>query len=704
VGISRKNLAVDVAVTLAALHQKGTEAKRENRGTVLRFLCCLLFSLSLIASGCQKQCFLSESDFQHALAMGIPANLESDPGLAIVPPAGSVPAPTTVDDTKRPARYLSLREAIAIALENGNVGVQNPATPGLATDAIAGFQGTAVSATDAIRVLALDPAIVATNIEISLSKFDTLWNTSLVWNRTETPLGISPTTFTQTASPLRNVAADNLSFNSTLEKPLPTGGVAGITFGLSSQWNAPASPINPAVQPSVQFIFEQPLLQGFGVEINQLLPAHPGSRLMPFATGNTGEGILITRLRLDQQRAEFERNVNFLLLNVEGAYWNLYGAYYQLWSREEAMRYAYETWRLTKLGLENGRAAEQNLEQTRVQYEQFRSQRLTALGQVLDSERQLRGLLGMKIEDGYRLVPTDAPMLTPYRPDWKTSLDEALAQRPELILARDDLKFRQLDLIRQRNSLLPDLRFVASDTVHSVGSQLDEGRTPANAFHQLFSDPFNNYSLGFLLNVPLGHRAAYAGVRAAQLSLERSYLSLRSEEDRVERLLGFAYRQIFEMEHQIQVSQAAFRAAQIQLDSYYKLFAGGRPTQPFGADLILALQNWNNTASSLYSFIVQYNNALATLDFARGAILQRDSVFISDGPLPACAKVRAVEHERERTAALLLCERAPGTYERAWPEGVNCDPSIGSQPTTNPVMPLPRLLEGRTPIPELPDK
>jgi len=425
---------------------------------------------------------------------------------------------------------------------------------------------------------------------------------------------------------------------------------------------------------------------------------------MPFATGNTGEGILITRIRLDQQRAEFERNLNFLLLNVEGAYWNLYGAYYQLWTREEAMRYAYEAWRLTKVGFEARETAEQTMEQTRVQYEQFRSQRLAALGQVLDAERQLRGLLGMKIEDGYRLVPADTPTLTPYQPDWKASLDQALAQRPELVLARDDLKFRQLDLIRQRNSLLPDLRFVASDTVHSVGSQLDEGRNPNNAFHQLFSDPFNNYSLGFLLNVPIGHRAAYAGVRAAQLSLERSYLSLRTEEDKVERLLGFAYRQVFELEHQIEVSQAAFRAAQNQLDKYYILFEAGRAKNPFGADLILALQNWNSTASSLYSFIVQYNNALATLDFARGAILERDSVFINDGPLPACAQVRAVEHERERTAALVLHERSPQISALPYPKGLNGEVSVSPPPSSNPALPLPALLERRPSLPELPAK
>jgi outer membrane protein TolC len=666
-----------------------------------RFYTALAVSAALALTavlGCQKQCFLSESDFQNAFPGHIPLDLESNPGYSILPPAGNIPAPTTVDDTKREPRYLSLREAIAIALENGTVGVQSPATPGLATDTLGGFQGTAVVSSDAIRVLALDPAIVATNIETSLSKFDTLWNTSLTWNRTETPLGISPTTFTQTTGFLRNVAADNLTFGTSLEKPLPTGGTAGITFNLASQWNTPQSPINPAVQPSIQFIFEQPLLQGFGDEINQLLPAHPGSRLMPFATGNTGEGILITRLRLDQQQVEFERNVNYLLLNVEAAYWNLFGAYYQLYSREEAMRYAYEVWRLTKDGFDQRRLAIQNLEQDRLLYEQLRSQRMTALGQVLETERQLRNLLGLKIEDGYRLVPTDTPALTPYAPEWKSALDDALSRRPELLLARQDLKFRQLDLIRQRNSLLPDLRFVASDTLHSVGSQLDEGSVPANAFHELFSDPFNNYSLGFLLNVPLGYRAANAGVRNAQLSLQRSYLSLRSEENKAELFLGQAYRQVFEFERQIQINQAALRAATAQLKAYKDLFQGGRGTS-YGADLVLAIQNWSTSAANLYTSIVQYNNALATLDFARGSIRERDNVLIGDGPLPLCAQVRAVEHERQRTAALVLRERSPASYDAACGDGIEI---LATPPLdADSAKPLPRFLDNRLPVPEM---
>jgi outer membrane protein TolC len=670
-----------------------------------------IFLAGFTVLGCRQPCFLSETDYLDAHGRVIPANLECDPQVSTVPSRGSVAAPTTVDETDRQIRYLSLREAIATALENGTVGVQNAATPGTGVDNLGAFAGTTVQSADAIRVLAIDPAVVANNIELSLAKFDVQWNTSLTWNWTEIPLGTSPTTFlngtaggggatggsTGTGTrTLENTAASTLLFSTGLVKPLPTGGVAGITFNLNSAWNTPPSIFNPAVQPSVQFVFEQPLLQGFGIEINQLRDTHPGGTILPFGVGGFGEGVLITRIRRDEQRAEFERNLNFMLLNVEAAYWNLYGAYYQLYAREEAMRYAFESWRTTDILFRGGKAAEQDVAQTRVQYEQFRSQRMTALGQVLENERQLRGLMGLKLEDGQRLVPTDTPTLTAYQPDWHASLDQALAQRPELVLARNDLKFRQLDLIRQRNNLLPDLRFVATDTLHSVGSQIDEGPVPANALHELVSDPFNNFTLGLQLSVPLGYRAANVAVRNAQLNLKRSYISLKNEEDKAERFLGLAYRQVIEFEHQIQINQAALRAATIQLERRFDLIRQGRAAA-FGAELILAEQNWSTSAFALYQSIAQYNNALATLDFARGAIMERDSIYISDGPLPRCAQMRAVEHERERTAALVLRERKQCV-----------DPAEPAK--TGPVVPrialdasisLPALLEGRNPVPDV---
>src|SRR5207237_7226717 len=62
----------------------------------------------------------------------------------------------------------------------------------------------------------------------------------------------------------------------------------------------------------------------------------------------TQEGILVSRIRYDQSRAQFEASVNQMVLNVEQAYWNLYGAYWNLYSRELGLNLAYESWRGTR--------------------------------------------------------------------------------------------------------------------------------------------------------------------------------------------------------------------------------------------------------------------------------------------------------------------------------------------------------------------
>src|SRR5207247_2125687 len=127
--------------------------------------------------------------------------------------------------------------------------------------------------------------------------------------------------------------------------------------------------VNPSYRPTLQFQFEQPLLQGFGVEINQIRSQHPDSILSQIRPVNTAtDGILITRLRFDQQRAEFEKLVNYMLLNVEAAYWNLYGSYWGLYSREQALRQSFEAWRINKARFEAGKIPIQDLAQTRGQY------------------------------------------------------------------------------------------------------------------------------------------------------------------------------------------------------------------------------------------------------------------------------------------------------------------------------------------------
>jgi len=70
-------------------------------------------------SGCKQQCFLMECDYGHYKDIGLPPSVECDPNSWIKPAAQLVPPPPTVLDPERPPRFISLAEAVAMALENG---------------------------------------------------------------------------------------------------------------------------------------------------------------------------------------------------------------------------------------------------------------------------------------------------------------------------------------------------------------------------------------------------------------------------------------------------------------------------------------------------------------------------------------------------------------------------------------------------------
>src|SRR5438477_7810806 len=76
-------------------------------------------------SGCKQQCFLHECDYDHYHDIGLPKDVECDSSKWIQPVTHNVPAPPTVLDPDRPPRYLSLAEAIAMALEQGRIGSGN---------------------------------------------------------------------------------------------------------------------------------------------------------------------------------------------------------------------------------------------------------------------------------------------------------------------------------------------------------------------------------------------------------------------------------------------------------------------------------------------------------------------------------------------------------------------------------------------------
>jgi outer membrane protein TolC len=669
------------------------------------------------AAGCGQKFFLDKETYETSLAgLQLPFNPETDPFATIKPITPLVKTPATVNNATRTPRHISLAECIARSLETGSVGVQSVRVLGVANDDLVSFSGVSAVGSDSIRVFALNPAIAYNEIERNLSRFDAQLQSSMTWNSQDQPPG--------SANAFNN--GEFAAFSSTLAKPLPSGGLASITF--DTNYNN-LNNVNPVLGTRItplsytadlKLHLDQPLLQGAGVFINQLRPAHPdeGTGILGPRAGLVGsDGILISRLRFDQSRAEFERLVHFMLLNVETAYWNLYGAYVNLFTAEQVLRQSHEAWRFTQDKVNVGKLGRASLQETIGQYQQFRGARLQALGQVLEAERVLRALIGLPGEDGTQLVPIDAPTLARYQPDWDSALQDALNLRPELVIARQDVKTNQLALIRDKNLLLPDLRLISEYNLHGLGSRLDGngtfgGASPftgntTNAFRSLASDHFSDYTIGLQLNVPIGYRAAHAFVRTSRLRLAQSYAVLKDQEEKAERFLVNAYRTIQEKYATIE----AFRAQRMASGEELKILnikikagqidATTRGTANDPSSSLLEVQKlWANALQSEYQAIVDYNNSLAKFEFAKGTIMRHNNVVINEGPLPECAQVRAVENERQRSLALVHRERAnPIAYS-------SCGTCGDKNACGVPMLPrdsapsLPALFEKAPPVPE----
>ena len=269
----------------------------------------------------------------------------------------------------------------------------------------------------------------------------------------------------------------------------------------------------------------------------------------------------------------------------------------------------------------------------------------------------------MPVEDGTRIVPITPPTMSEMKPCWESCVDDALHLRPELILAHDNIKYHQYLLQIQKNYIKPDLRafakyepFGEGDTLQGGGMFTDGGGTPepSNVFRSLGGLHLADWTAGLYLNVPIGFRYEHAAIRAARLQLSQAYWVLRDNEMKAVRFLASQYQDVDRWFKQIQANRAEREAYQKSLQTLNAKIQSGQITisgTTAGATTVQVLQIQRSFAAALikeYQSIASYNNALASLEWAKGTILRYNNVHIAEGALPQCAQTRAVEYEKDR--------------------------------------------------------
>jgi outer membrane protein TolC len=618
---------------------------------------------------------------------------------------------------------MSLEEAIHLTLENSKV--------------LRDLGGAVVRAPLTTRTT-LDPAAVETDprtgIEAALSEFDAQFLTSVFWEKNDRALNNE-----FFGGGTRILLQDAGVFQAAITKRAVTGSQFTIRHNVDYDANnAPGNLFPSAWNTNVEAEIRQPFLQGAGVEYNRIAG--------PLARPGEYNGVLIARLNADVALTDFEIAVRDLVSNVENAYWDLYYGYRVLDARVKARDASLDTWRkIYALYEVNRRGGEAEKEaQARSQYFAFQQDVQNALSGepleesrnwnglpsgtfrstlgVLMAERRLRLLMGLPPSDGKLLRPKDEPNVAKIDFDWNQVTLEAATRRAELRRQKWQIRRRELELIASKNNLLPRLDAVGRYRWRGFGDDLFPVKDPPlprfdNAYEDLTSGDFQEWQLGFELNMPIGFREAHVAERNAQLLLARERAILR---DQQREIIHEAADAISEMDRAYSVLQTSYNRLSANRD---QLGAVGAAYENDKVPLDLFLDAQRRVAESEIDYHLnqaRYSLATKNVHFVKGTLLDYDGVCLAEGQWPTKAYHDAAEREALRGRPHPLnyaSSRAPvvsagvfdqnpgcptnGPGDGVGPSTVPASPDSLPAPSDSDAMPLPPSGADAKPIPKL---
>jgi outer membrane protein TolC len=477
-------------------------------------------------------------------------------------------------------------------------------------------------------------------VDAALADFDTTFSTSMLWGRSRAAAG-------NVLAPGRDTGV----FTSGLSKRFASGS----TLSLDHNWNyvnTPTAGAAPNAFPSafggnIGASYRHPLLAASGVEFTRI--AGPVNRAFGPITG-VSQGVLIARISADISLADFEAAVRNATVDVENAYWDLYLAYRTYDTAVMSHRSAFQTWRKSQDRFEIGVADADEELQTRDQLYQTKSSVETSLNDLYKAETELRRLVGLPMNDGTVLRPTDEPAVAQFIPEWRGSLTEGLTHRVELRRQKWTIKSLQLQLKAAKSLVKPRLDFVTSYDVNGFGDTLvsQTNRQNGSGYGSLTHDHLESWTMGLEMSVPLGFRLARSQVRNLELQLTRDTAILASQERNIAHDIATAVQDVTSAYAAAQSNRKRLEAADERVQKLQDKVSVGTMT----VDLVLRAQSsLADAENAYYQQLVAYNKAIAALHLAKGTSLDNYGVYLAEGEWCPAAYCDAMLRADARTHA-----------------------------------------------------
>ena len=312
-------------------------------------------------------------------------------------------------------------------------------------------------------------------------------------------------------SGIPTVQSHSLVADFSVSQGFITGGSVSVGYNNTrSSSNSTRNLFNPQLTSGLSFSFSQPLLQGFGIELNSrnLIQAKDEREITDIA---------------------FSQQVMATVAQVEDIYWNVVTANESVKVSQEAVDLAQKVLNDTQRQVEIGTMAPLQVTQAKATLATDQQQLIAAQTNLEYNGLLLKNAVTKNLSDpalaAADVVTTDTIKLPSNEPIQPASdlVKLALQYRPELAETRINLSVTEMSLKATKNELKPTLNLVGSYNANSL--QAGYGKT----FADVFQGNFPSYAIGFNLQVPLRDRNAQADVARAELQLQQSYLQQQQQ-------------------------------------------------------------------------------------------------------------------------------------------------------------------------------
>ncbi len=562
----------------------------------------------------------------------------------IVPPV-NVSNSGRLDSLLRAGKlYLSLSDAVALALEN-NLDIEMQryefsyaetdllrAKTGAATFGIPTAVTTGVPTGASGVVGSLNSGLVAGSATSSFAQngisLDPSFVGTLNWGHTTTPLSNS------VVSGLTELIATNKLYNFGITQGFITGGSATLSYNNQNQLqNSFTNNYNPATTSSLDLTIAQPLLQGFGLALNN-------------------RTIRIAKNNLKAADYVFKQQVINTVANTIQLYWNLVYFNDNLDVKRKAVAVSQKLYDDNRKQVEVGTLAPISVVQAEAEVASDEQAVVQAETNVLQQETVLKstlsrnGLASTAVADA-RIVPTDRiriPEVEAIEPI-QDLVARALDNRPELAQSRIQIDNGKINLTGIRNQMLPTLNAVADLRNNALSGNVNVTPNPATGLvpshnadpffiggygtvlGQLFGRNFPNYSIGVQLNIPLRNRTAQANMITAELNLRENELTVQKLINQIRVDVQTALTAVQQARAQYQSALKARKLQEQTADAEQKKLAAGAST-PY--NVILTQRDLATAADNEVLAQAAYALARNQLDAATAMTLDHNNVQIEE--------------------------------------------------------------------------